>query len=295
MGTRPDDVDSRKRLAAFRQSLESLGWVEGKSIELNVRWASGNPEHALTHARELLRLNPEVILAHNTIVVDAFKQIGTSIPIVFVSVFDPIGSGFVQSIAKPGGNITGFSNHEFSMAAKWIEFAKDLKPDLRGVALMWSPVTAPFGGAFYATTFEPSASRIGLTAAAVQVKAVGEIEAVVVELGKSGKALIVMADPFLALHRKELIDAVARHKVVAVYPWGYFVRDGGLISYGVDQIDMFRRSASYVDRILRGEKPSTLPVQGPSKYEVSLNVKTAKALGITIPTDILGLADELIE
>jgi putative ABC transport system substrate-binding protein len=295
MGASANDADAQSRLTVFRTSLEGFGWIDGKNIELYERWASGDPGKAAMIADEVSRLNPDVILAHNTIVVSSLMRMSFRCPIIFVSVFDPVGAGFIKSFAHPGGNITGFTNHSFSMASKWMEFAKEIKPSIREVVLLWCPKTAPYGEAFYQAAFQPSAPMLQLATTAARIQEASHIEQFISRLDASESAVAVMADPFLASHRKLVIEHVARRQIVTVYPWAYFVRDGGLISYGVDQADMFRRSASYVDRLLRGEQAGSLPVQGPVKFEIGVNLRTAKALRIEVPESLLLLADELIE
>jgi putative ABC transport system substrate-binding protein len=290
-----DDSEVRARLNAFRQELQKLGWIEGRNIRIEYRYAEGQGDRARTYAAELVEMGPDVILANGTAILRAFREQASGIPIVFVMVPDPVGDGFVASLARPGGSVTGFTKFEFSMATKWLEILKQLAPHMTRVALLFNPEAAPYAKYFsQAIELAPAPYRMQLFSA--PVRAAGEVEQTVAEFARQPNGgLLVVPDLFTAGHR-DLIVAVAReHRLPTIYPFRYFVERGGLISYGSVTEDLFGRSASYIDSILRGAKPADLPVQQPTKFELVINLKTAKALGFAVPDKLLAIADEVIE
>jgi putative ABC transport system substrate-binding protein len=291
-----DDAEGRLRIAAFREGLQKLGWVEGRNVQIDYRWASGDIERAKVYAGELVRLTPDVILAGSTPALRSLRDQTRTIPIVFAQVSDPIGEGFIESIARPGANITGFTNFEASMAGKWVEILKEIVPGLTHVAMLFNPRTAPGGGSYYFRSFEAVASAFVINPIASLVHVPTDIEEVITLLGKdSTTGLIVMPDTFTTVHRARIISSANRNRVPTIYTFRYFAADGGLISYGSDTADLFRRAAPYVNDILKGAKPAELPVQAPTKFELAINLKTAKALGLEIPPMLLARADEVIE
>jgi len=295
MGIAESDADARPRANAFQQGLQELGWNEGQNIRIDYRWAAADPERMRAHAVELVALAPDLILANTTPVVVALRQATRTIPIVFVQVVDPIGPGFVSSLARPGGNITGYVNFEFSMAGKWLETLKKISPGITRAGIVYNPETAPFGAAFV-RVIDAAAPSFAVDAVRILVRTVPELEnGIAAFAAKPDSGLIILPDLFNTSHRDAIIAVAARHRLPAVYSFRYFVMAGGLISYGPDSIDPYRRAAGYIDRILKGEKPADLPVQNPTKYELVINLKTAKALGLTVPPTILARVDEVIE
>jgi putative tryptophan/tyrosine transport system substrate-binding protein len=290
-----NDPERRAGVSAFKEQLVQLGWIPDKNLHFDIRFAGGKLEAARTFARELLALQPSVILAHNTISMQALKETATTIPIVFVSVFDPVISGFITNISRPGENVTGFTNHEFGMASKWVEFLKLSFPEMTEIALVYSPKTAPYADTFFEKMFRVAAEQLNLTPAKLSVNTENELRDSILRLSGKRTGLSVMADPFVTLNRKLIIDLVAENRIPTVYPWSYFVDDGGLMSYGPDQVDMFRRSADYISRILNGDKPGDLPVQGPARYKLSINLDTAKKLGVVLPEMLLTAANDIRE
>jgi putative ABC transport system substrate-binding protein len=272
-----------------------LGWSEGHNLRLDVRWAANNPDLVRMYARELVDLRPDAILVDSTPQTAALQRETGTIPIVFVVVSDPVGSGFVAGLPRPGGNMTGFSNQEPSMGGKWVELLIEVAPHLRRVAAMFNPESAPYLRSYYLPPFEAAARSLKVESVVVPVHSDAEIEAVITSLGRESGGLVVMPDAFLAAHRGSIISLAARNKVPAVNQASFFTKEGLLISYGLDITDQYRRAAPYVDRILRGAKPSELPVQLPVKFEMAVNIKTATALGLTVPPSILLRADEVIE
>lgn len=269
----------------------------GSKVEIDYRYAAGDLGRMRAFAKELVNLQTEVILGHTTQVVAALQQETKTIPIVFVVVSDPVGSGFVADLPRPGGNITGFINVEASLAGKWMELLKDIMPRVTRAGLMFNPQTAPYAD-YYLRPFESAARSYGVELVEASVRHPDDIERVVASFGaKPGSGLAVMTDVFTSLgpNLARIVSSTAHHRVPTVYPYRFMVAAGGLISYGVDNADLFRRSAGYVDRILKGEKPADLPVQLPTKFELAVNLKTAKALDREIPAMILGRADEVIE
>jgi putative tryptophan/tyrosine transport system substrate-binding protein len=289
-----NDPVSKSALSAFTQALAGLGWANGRNVRIDLRWAGGDINMMRALAQELVCLQPDVILASTSPVTVALQRETQTIPIVFVAVADPVASGIVAALDRPGKNITGFAILEATLAGKWLELLSAIAPGLKRAAIMFNPDTAPVAG--HVPSFETAARSLKVVPIPAPVHSDVDIEAAIIALGREPRGgLVVMPDTFLNLHRVPLISAAARDNVPAVYPVSNFARDGGLLSYGVDLRDDLRRAASYVDRILRGAKPSELPVQYPIKFELVVNLKTAKTLGLTIPPNLLALADEVIE
>jgi putative ABC transport system substrate-binding protein len=288
-----DDAEGQARLAAFTQALGQLGWSEGRNLRIDARWA--NAGDVQRHAAELVADAPDVLLAATgTAAVAPLLQATRTIPIVFAIVIDPVGAGFVASLAQPGGNATGFTVYEYSMSGKWLELLKEIAPGVTRAAVLRDPAVASGIGQFGAVQIVAPALGVQLTP--IDVRDAGEIERAVAAFASgSNGGVIATAGALTTAHRKLIATVAARHKLPAVFPSRPFVSDGGLISYGPDLIDQFRRTAGYVDRILKGEKPAGLPVQAPTKYELVINLKTAKALGLEMPPTLLARADEVIE
>jgi putative ABC transport system substrate-binding protein len=295
MGWDENDPGRKADLSAFTQGLAALGWTDGGNLRMDLRWAAGNLDRMRAFAKELVGLQPDVILATSTAVTAALQRETRTIPIVFVGISDPVGEGFVASLPRPGGNLTGFIDIEASIAGKWVELLTEIAPGVKRAAMMFNPDTAPGGGSYYLPAFEAAARSLKVAAITAPVHSDAEIETVITSLGREpGGGLVVMPDNFLIVHRAPIILLAARNNVPAVYSDSVLARDGGLVSYGVAE-RLTRRSASYVDRILRGAKPADLPVQLPTRFELVVNLKTAKAIGLTIPESFLLRADEVIE
>jgi ABC-type uncharacterized transport system substrate-binding protein len=290
-----DDSEIQVRMAAFHQGLQEKEWIVGRNIRIDYRWsAAGDDEQTRKYAAELIALAPEVVLAVATATVGPLKRVSGTTPIVFVQVSDPVGAGFVESLARPGGNTTGFTLFEFSMSAKWLELLKDIEPSLTRVAVLRDPDLASGIGQFAA--MQSVAPSLGMELTPIGVRGASEIErALSAVTQRSNTGLVVLPGSLTLLHRKLIITLAAHHHLPAVYPYRYHVIDGGLISYGPDTIDQYRLAAGYVDRILKGEKPAELPVQAATKFELVINLKTAKALGLEVPPTLLARADEVIE
>jgi putative ABC transport system substrate-binding protein len=295
MGPAESDPEAQSEVAAFRQGLQKLGWT-GRSVRIAYRWSAGDADRMRTLARELVALQPDALFAVSTPAVAALLGETRAIPIVFARVADPVGSGFVGSLAKPNGNVTGFINFERSLAGKWLQLLKDIAPGLARVTLMFNPETTPGGGSDFLHIAEAAASSMGIEVRAARVHDVAEIErAIVAVAGEANGGLINLPDVFLAVHRELTVELTARHRVPTIYQYRYFASSGGLMSYGPDPIDQYNRAAEYIDRILKGAKPADLPVQAPIKYEPVINLKTAKELGLNVPLHLQQLADEVIE
>jgi len=290
-----NDPVARAQFNAFVQGLAELGWSEGRNLRMDVRWAAGDLERVRMYAKELVMLQPDVILVDSTPQTAALQRETRTIPIVFVVVSDPVGSGFVAGLPRPGGNMTGFSNQDPTMGGKWVELLKEIAPNLSRVAAMYNPETAPFVRSYYLPPFEAAARSLKIEPIVALVHSDAEIETAITSLGRESGGVVIMPDAFLNSHRATIISLAARNKVPAVSQTSFITRDGGLISYGPDLADLYRRGAGYVDRILRGARPSDLPVQLPAKFEMAVNVKTAKTLGLTVPPSLLARADEVIE
>jgi putative ABC transport system substrate-binding protein len=291
------DPEGKAQLSGFTQGLAELGWIDGRNLRTEIRWGRGDIDRIRTFAKELVALQPDVILAHGTPVTAALHRETRTIPIVFVTVSDPVGDGFVAGLPHPGGNITGFLTSESTITAKMFELLTEIAPGLKRVAILFNPDTAPGGGTYYFRDFEPAVRSNNVEPIAARARSDAEIEAVVTSLGgEPGGGLVVMPDYFMLNHIGPITLLAARNNVPAIYPWRSVVAtDGALLSYGPDLRDIVRRGAPYVDRILRGEKPADLPVQVPVKFEMAVNAKTAKALGLTVPPSIRLRADEVIE
>ena len=290
-----DDPEEQARLAAFLQQLQELGWTDGRNVWIDYRWAAADPDRSRTYAAELVALAPDVILAAGSQSVAALQQTATTVPIVFANVVDPVGAGFVARLARPGGNATGFTPFEYSLSGKWLELLKEIAPNLTRIAILRDPGIATGIGQFAAIQAMASPS-LGVELSPIDVRDGGKIERDIAALAReSNSGLIVTASSGASVHRELIIMLAARHGLPAVYPFRYFVTRGGLISYGPDPTDQFRRAAGYVDRILKGEKAADLPVQSPTKYELAINLKTANALGLTMPPSLLARADQVIE
>jgi putative ABC transport system substrate-binding protein len=288
------DLVGQARVAAFQQGLELLGWAVGQNLRIDVRWSGGNSADTRKHAEELAALRPDVIVANGSAAVGPLLQSTRTVPIVFAIVPDPVGAGFVDSLARPGGNATGFINFEYGISAKWLELLKQIAPGVTRAAVIRDPALA-VGTAQYAA-IQAVAPSFGVELRPIDVRDATEIERAVTAFARSGNGgLILTGSAFAIVHRDLIVALAARHKLPAVYYARLFVAGGGLISYGPDFADQFRKAAGYVDRILKGEKPSDLPVQAPTKYELVINLKTAKAFSITIPAPLLVRADEVIE
>jgi putative ABC transport system substrate-binding protein len=291
-----NDLEAKTYLSAFTLGLAELGWTDGSNLRMDVRWGAGNVDRMRMFAKELLDLQPDAILAHGTPPTAAFQRETRAIPIVFASVSDPIGEGFVASLSRPGGNTTGFISQEDTVAGKWLELLTEIAPSVTRVAAIFNPDAAPGGGLYVMPAFEAAARTFKVALIAGPIRSNAEIETVITSLGRElGGGLVVPPDNFVESHRARIIFLTARNKVPAVYPDSVWTRDGGLLSYGPDRVDLFRRSAGYVDRILRGAKPAELPVQLPTKFVMAINAKTANALGLTVPLTLLARADEVIE
>ena len=289
-----DNPEGLARIAAFVQELQRLGWTDGRNVQLEYRWAGTNPDDIRRHATELAALSPDVILTSGSAPVGALQQATRTVPIVFATAADPVGAGFVDSLSRPGGNITGFAIFEYAIGGKWLELLKEISPRVTRVAVVRDLAIAAGPGQFAA--IQTVAPSLGVEVIPVNVHDKSEIERAVVAFARSPNGgLIVTASPVAQLHHDLIVTLAARYKLPAIYFERFFVADGGLISYGADFLDQFRRAAGYVDRILRGEKPADLPVQAPTKYELAINLKTAKALGLEIPTTLIARADKLIE
>jgi putative ABC transport system substrate-binding protein len=283
------------RLAAFRGGLAKLGWTEGSNLRVELRWGGSNPEVFARYAAELVALGPELILADSTPSLKALWQQTRTLPIVFVNVIDPVGQGFVASLAHPGGNVTGFSTFDASLASKWLEMLTQISPPVARVAVLFNPATTPYSGLML-PAIEEAAPSFAVTVQTAPVDSDSEVEAMMAGFAHEERGgVLVLPSVFTANHRDAIIALAARNRLPAVYPFPFFAVDGGLMSYGTDLDDLIRRSAAYVDRILKGDRPGDLPVQLPTKFETIINLKTAKALGITVPNTLLASADQVIE
>jgi putative ABC transport system substrate-binding protein len=294
MNLAADDRLGHARKAAFVQALQALGWVDGRSVQIDVRWGSGDADRFRRYAADLVALAPDVLFASAGATMPALMQATRTVPIVFVQVPDPVGSGFVASLARPGGNATGFTQFEFGFSGKWLEVLKEIAPRVTRAAVLRDPADPAGIGQFGA--IQIAAPAFGIETRPIDVRDPGEIERGVAAVASAPNgSLIVTGSTPAGVHRNLIIALAARHRLPAVYPYGYFTSSGGLISYGPDVIDQFRRAAGYVDRILKGEKPAQLPVQAPVKYELAINLRAAKALGLEVPATLLARADAVTE
>jgi putative tryptophan/tyrosine transport system substrate-binding protein len=295
MAFNENDPEPQAWLSGFMQGLAELGSTYGRNLRMDVRWSAGDVERMRMFAKTLVDLQPDVILANSTPVTALLQRETRTIPIVFVAVTDPVGANFVASLPRPGGNITGFGDAETAMVGKWLELLKEITPGIKRIAAMFNPDTAAGGGSYFLPPLEAGAQLLKVELITARVHNDAEIEQVITSLGGEPGGLIVVPDGFMVVHRAPIISLAARYNVPAVYWQSLFAKDGGLLSYGADYSDLFRRAAPYVDRILRGTKPSDLPVQLPVKFKMAINAKTAKVLGIEVPPQLLAQADEVIE
>jgi len=288
-----DDAEGQARVKGLQQGLQELGWIEGRNVRIDYRWTGGDATRVRTYVAELVKLSPDVIVAHTPPVIAAVRQASSSIPIVFAAVIDPVAHGFIDNLARPGGNLTGTTNIEFSLIGKMLEMLKEVAPGIVRAAVMFG--TNP-QYLVYLHSFGTVPPTLAVELSAAAVRDAGEIEAAMSELGrKPGAGLVVPPDAFTVIHHAMIIELAARYRLPAVYAYRSFVAEGGLMSYGPDVYDIFRRTASYVDRILKGARPADLPVEAPVKFEFVINLKTAKALGLDVPEKLVALADEVIE
>ncbi len=289
-----DDPEAQACVAAFQQGLQQLGWIEGRNVRIDTRWGGGDADRTRRYAVELVALAPDIILAHGSATVGPLLQTTRAVPIVFAYVPDPVGAGFVDSLARPGGNATGFTPFEYSTSGKWLELLKQIAPSVTRAAVIRDAAISTGIGQFAA--IQSVAASFGVELSPINLRDAGEIERAVAAFARSSNdGLIVTGSALAALHRNLIITLAARHKLPAVYFERHFVTDGGLISYGPDMVDMYRLAAGYVDRILKGEKPADLPVQASTKYELVINLKTAKALDLDVPVHLQQIADEVVE
>ena len=294
LGVPENDAETKSRVRAFQLGMRDAGWIDGRNVHIEYRYAGTDPEAIKKHIAELIPLAPDVILANSSPIVALLRSATKTIPIVFVVVNDPVGQGFIPNLAHPGGNVTGFSFIEPEIVGKWINLLSDVKPDLSRVALMYNPNTAAYYDS-YLRSFKalPQQSRIAVDAAPVRSEA--EVEQAVAEVARDGRGLIVAADPYIVSMRELILKSAEQHRALLLAPYRQFAVDGGLMSYGPDTADIFRRSSSYVDRILKGELPGNLPAQSPDKFELVFNLRRAKALGLSVPEPFLQLADQVLE
>jgi putative tryptophan/tyrosine transport system substrate-binding protein len=290
----PDDPESQRRLTALVQGLQQLGWTDGRNVRIEARWGAGDAERLRKNAAEFVALAPDVIVAEGSASLGPLLQITRAIPVVFTIVPDPVGAGIVETLARPGGNATGFSQFEYGLSGKWLELLKEIAPGItRAAVIRESGLTA---GVAQFAALQAVAPSLGVELVPLNVRDASQIERSVAAFGRSATdGMIVTSSPLAAVHRKLIVALAARHRLPAVYANQYMVAAGGLVSYGPDFVDQYRHAAGYVDRILNGEKPADLPVQAPTKYELVINLKTAKALGIEMPPTLLARADEVIE
>jgi putative ABC transport system substrate-binding protein len=293
MATAEGDAEWQRSISAFRQGLEKLGWIVGRNLEIEFRWGAGDAEMTRRAATDLLTRAPEVIVANGQ-ALRALWQATRAVPIVFTEVSEPVTQGYVTNLAQPGGNVTGFTNLEPTVGAKWLQLLKEIAPQVTRIAVIANPEGA--AAALLARTAEEAAPTFGVVATTASVHDLAEIENVMVAVGrKEGGGLIFPIGSFFSAHRQQIVGLAARYRLPAIYPHRFFADEGGLVSYGNNSLDQYRKAAEYVDRILRGEQPGNLPVQQPTKFELVINLKTAKALGLTVPPSLLASADEVIE
>ena len=294
LATTADDADFQAWVGAFLQALALLGWTIGRNVRIETRWSGGKVDDARKYAAELIALTPDVILASGGTIVGPLLQLTRTVPIVFTQTPDPVAAGFVASLARPGGNATGFTQVEYGMAAKWVELLKEIAPSVTRVAILRDPSLPEGIGQF--TVIQSAAPALKVAVSPVDIRNAGEIERALTEFARSDNGGLILTSSALAnVHRDLIIRLAAKFRLPAVYSFRFFVKAGGLVAYGSDSIDPHRRAAGYVDRILKGEKPADMPVQAPTKYELAINLKTAKALGLTAPPSLLSRADEVIE
>ena len=294
MSTAEDDPDTQTRITTFLQRLQQLGWTDGRNVRINTRWGASDPDRIRKYVTELATLAPDIIVATGAATLGPVLQATRTVPIVFAVVPDPVGSGFVETLSRPGGNATGFTQFEYNLSGKWLELLKQIAPGVTRAAVLRDPAMPDGIGQF--AVVQSVAPSVGMEVSSVSIRDAAEIERAVAAFARSPNGgLVVTSSAFAAIHRDLIITLAARHRLPAVYYRRLFATSGGLISYGPDFTDQFRRAAGYVDRILKGEKPGELPVQVPTKYELVINLKTAKSLGLTVPPGLLNAADEVIE
>jgi putative tryptophan/tyrosine transport system substrate-binding protein len=294
MNLAADDPQSQRRNAVFLQGLQRLGWTEGRNLQIDYRWAAGDGERFRKFAAELVALAPDVILASTSPAVAALQQVTRTVPVVFVIVIDPVGAGFVASLARPGGNVTGFTLFEYGVSVKWLELLKEIAPGIKRVAVLRDPGIAAGIGQLGA--IQAVAPTFGVELTPVDVRDTGEIERAVAAFARtSNGGMIVTGSPSQGVHRELIIATAAKHRLPAIHPFSYMVSSGGLIAYGPDQVDQYRQATDYIDRILKGQKPADLPVQAPTRYELAVNLKTARELGLSVPPTLLVRAEVVIE
>ena len=289
------DPLGQARLKVFEESLEKLGWTDGRNVSIEVRWSGANPERTRQFAKELLASQPDVIVTTSTPTTAAVKRETRTTPIIFTVVSDPVGEGFVQNLARPSGNITGFVNFEPSMTGKWLSLLKEIDPRVVKAAGLFNPDAAPDGGSYFYRAFEAGARELAITPVVKPVRNDAEIDSAISAVADGGAGVVMMADSFMAVHRARVIEQAARHRVATVYPFRSAPAEGGLFSYGPDVGELYREVAPYIDRILKGTPPNELPVQAPTKFELVINLQTAKSLGLDVPAALLARADEVIE
>ncbi len=295
MSVVPDDPSGDADVAAFRQGLDELGWIDGRNIRLHVRWPGGDVERVRALAKELVDLKPDVLVARSTPTTMALRSETDAIPIVFVNIAEPVESGLAQTLARPGGNVTGFTNFESSIGGKWLQLLKEVDPRISRVGMIYNPQTAPFAGLFLRSV-QSAAPMLSVRAVGLQVETAADIETALAAFAREGGgSLVAIPDSFTAEHRHLIIALAARYRLPAVYSYLSATRSGGLMAYAVDTRDTMRRAAGYIDRILKGAKPADLPVQQPAQFALSVNLKAAKALGLEFPPSLVATADEVIE
>jgi ABC-type uncharacterized transport system substrate-binding protein len=295
MAVAESDADVRKGISIFQQTLQEFGWKDGHNIRIDYRWGGADAERIQVLAKELVDQEPDILVGHSTPSAKGLLKQTRSIPIVFLTVTDPLGQGLVASLSHPGGNITGFSVFEFSLGSKWLETLKQISPGIRRVTAIYNPETAPYYG-LYLQSINAAVPALAVESIAAEVHSEADIENVIRKVGSEpDNGLFVLPDSHNVVHRKRIIEFAAQYRLPTIYYFRYFASDGGLISYGPDEMDLFRRTAGYVGRILKGAKPSDLPVQQPTKFELVINLKTAKAMGVQMPGSLLARADEVIE
>jgi putative tryptophan/tyrosine transport system substrate-binding protein len=296
MPSLPDDQEVKKELAAFIKQMQSLGWTEGGNLRVDYRWSGGDNQKTQAYAKELVDARPDILFTRSTPATAALLKNTRSIPVVFAVVSDPVGEGFVASVARPGGNATGFTNAEASLTGKWLGLLKEVTPKMARVGYLFDPKVAPGGGTYYTSLINTAAAVSAVVPVAMPVHSSDDIERAVGDFAHAPDGgLVVLPDATTNLHRAQIIALVGRYRLPAIYAFGNLAAEGGLMSYGVDVAELFRLAANYVDRILKGAKPADLPVQLPEKFEFVLNLKTAKALGIQIPPGVMAIADTVIE
>ena len=289
-----NDAEGLARGSIFEDALRAAGWRSGENVRVEYRWAAGDPNLVRSHAAELVAMKPDVILGDGTSATAGLREATSTIPIIFVQVTDPVGTGLVSSLAKPGGNVTGFSNYEFSMGGKWLDIIREIRPGVKRVGVLYNPIVGPFGK-MYVQAINEAAATAKVRTEVAEITDTNGMETFVDSFSPDDEALIVLPDIFTVTHQKAIIAKAAQRHLLALYPFPYFVNAGGIVAYGVDQRDLFRRSASYVDRVLRGEKPSLLPVQQPVTFRLAMNRRTAAAQGISLPATLLARADDVVE